>query len=273
MTLHILTLTWNGIDLLTNLKNSLLPSLEGLDAKWHIKDNGSTDGTEDVARTWGSDVVCYDYVDNNHNFAEGMNWLFHQAKPEPDDLVMLLNNDITFKDTDSIRNMIDTFHRNNAAVVGARMFYPGGNIIQHAGVIFESRYMLPIHYRAGQQVDRAYEADREFQAVTGALVILKAKNYITVSTVNRSNLFGMDEKYKWCYEDIDLCLAIRARTGQKVICCGSTDVDHGESVSLKKNPINRLFLPQNVAHFRNKWLNKFTVDGTYYNDVNHGLLK
>lgn len=37
--LHIYTLTWNKKDLLVRLKNSLLPALEDLDYKWHIKDN------------------------------------------------------------------------------------------------------------------------------------------------------------------------------------------------------------------------------------------
>ena len=108
--LYILTLTWNGCDKITTLKNSLIPSLDGIDYTWLIKDNASKDDTIKVASEWGDKVKVIPYKNNLQNFSAGMNFLFTEAAPKDDDLIMLLNNDVIFNDTTSIHNIINIIY-------------------------------------------------------------------------------------------------------------------------------------------------------------------
>jgi GT2 family glycosyltransferase len=259
--------------MLRTLKVSLMPALEGIEHTWHIKDNGSEDGTVQEARTWGPNVRVYEYPNNRQNFAEGMNYIFNQAAPEDNDVVMLLNNDVVLQDTGSIQAMLDCLD-DRTCVVGARlMFTNEPKKLQHAGVYFPThKGGMPWHFRAGETVDDHAKQNRYFQSVTGAVLMTRAGDYRNVWTQNKSGIGGMDEKYQWAFEDIDLCLAIRKATAKNVIYCGATNILHAESVTLLKNPVNRLFMSSNVKHFRSKWADKYIVDSeSYEKDPNYGL--
>ncbi len=258
--LIIQTLTWNKLPLLEALNKSLRPALEGIDYVWHIKSNGCADGTVEAASKW-ENTVLHAYPDNKQSFAEGMNYIFEQAKPEDDDLILLLNNDVEFRDTESIHNMIKCVN-DDTGVVGCRMLYTGTDKLQHAGVVFHEGNSLPIHLRAGEVSSERDEKNRYFQAVTGAVLLTKAKLYRDVCQ-NPSGRSGMDEQYRWMYEDIDLCLAIRGM-GKNIVYCGQTNIFHGESVSLKENPVNRMYLKENIQHFRDRWQDNYANDRISY---------
>jgi GT2 family glycosyltransferase len=170
--LHIFTLTWNKCDKLTKLKESFIPTINDIEYIWHIKDNNSSDNTYDVVKTWGDNVNVIKYKNNNQNFSEGMNYLFDQAKPKDDDLILLLNNDIVFNDTTSIRKMIDSL-KDDVGVVGAKLLFTGSNRLQHAGVVFHSNG-LPVHFRRYESDDDNASKNRLFQAITGAVMLLRA---------------------------------------------------------------------------------------------------
>lgn len=270
--LHILTLTWNGLPMLATVNASIRPALEGLDWQWHIKDNGSVDGTIDEIRKWDGGVKPYAYPNNRQSFAEGMNYLFDQAKPADEDYILLLNNDVQFHDRDTIHNMIAAM-TDDVGAVGARLVFTGTNKLQHAGIVFHKHNQLPIHFRAGQESDAAAEQNRYFQAVTGAVVLTKAKYYRNVSTDNKSGICGMDEKYQWMYEDIDMCLAIK-NMGKKIVYCGKTKISHRESATLKENPVNKLFISPNIQRFRSRWHGKYECDHVVYeSQSDFGLIK
>src|SRR5277367_6348823 len=122
--LNILTLTWNKSDKLCKLKESMIPALEGIDYTWFIKDNASKDDTVEKASVWGDNVKVIKYKDNLQNFSQGMNYIFNVAAPKDNDLVLLLNNDITFGDTTSIKNMM-TLLKGDVGAVGAKLLYTG----------------------------------------------------------------------------------------------------------------------------------------------------
>lgn len=260
--LYLSTLTWRALDKLTKLKDSLLPCLEGIDYQWIIKDNDSQDGTYEAASTWGDNIKVIGYPDNKQNFAQGVNYCFNYANPKDDDLFLLLNNDIVFNDKDSIKNMIACL-KDDVGVVGARLLYTGTNTLQHAGVVIDPFVRAPSHFRAGKQSDAAAECNRVFQAVTGALLLVRAGDYRKVCK-NPSGSEGMDENFHWAFEDIDLCLSIGHNLKKKVVYCGKTNIFHEESASLKKNPVNKMFQNHNLDHFRTKWGNRFIVDRFAY---------
>jgi GT2 family glycosyltransferase len=271
--LIILTLSWEGRDKLETLYPTLINSLENINYEWYIKDNGSKDNTIELEKIWKNENVhIIQYPHNRDNFSQGCNLLFKEASPDPEDLILLLNNDIIFNDTTSLTNMIGILNNDeNIGVVGARLIYKGTNTLQHAGVVFVPRYNTPTHFRAGQIVDENSKRNREFQAVTGAVLLTKAKYYQNVFTDNKSKINGLCENLVWAFDDIDLSLAIHVNMKKKIVYCG-TNIFHEESASLKKNPINKMFLTHNLQYFLNKWRGKYIIDSDIYNkDPNHKL--
>lgn len=267
--LHLLTLTWNGCDKLTKLHESLMPALEGIDYQWWIKDNASKDDTVAVAKTWGERVHVIPYKNNSQNFSAGCNYLFDAAKPADDDLVGLLNNDVIFQDTSSIKNMMGLINFDpNIGMVGARLLYTGTNQLQHAGVVFNPTYRTPMHFRAGQESDEHAIKDRYFQVVTGAFSITKGEYFRNAFDKNPSGIKGMDENYHWAFDDVDLCLSILYNMNKKIVYCGRTHIFHEESATLKKNPTNKLFLPHNLQYLFGKWRGRYTIDQDIYTSDN-----
>ena len=270
--LFILTLTWNAADKLRKLKESLMPNLNGIDYNWLIKDNKSKDDTVAIASEWKDNTKIIAYKDNLQNFSAGCNYLFTEASPKDDDLIMLLNNDVVFNDKKSIKNMINIIEKDDSVgVVGSRLLYTGTDTLQHAGVIFENNG-CPSHFRLHEKNDSNSEKNRLFQVVTGAVLLTKAKYFRQVCTTNKSGVNGMDEKYHWAFDDVDLCLAIKYNMEKKIVYCGKTDISHEESASLKKNPVNKLFMAHNMAHLFSKWQGKYSIDKDIYSkDIGYNL--
>lgn len=270
--LYILTLTWNNRQRLANLKESMMPALEGIDYTWFIKDNASIDKTYEEASTWGDKVKAIKYKDNLQNFSQGMNYLFNTASPKDNDLVLLLNNDITFGDKTSIKKMISMLH-DDVGAVGAKLLYTGTNKIQHAGVIFPS-HGLPLNYRRGDINDAQASENRYFQVVTGAITLMKASTYKNICTTNKSGIGGLCEDLIWCFDDVDACLSIVNNQKKKIAYYGEAKIFHDESASLKENPVNKLFMDYNVKYFLNKWKGRYLNDlDKYATNSKYNLIK
>ena len=262
--IHALTLTWNGADILSKLRDSIMReypmTIDHLNFKWHIRDNGSEDNTKDVVPAWAK---LYEIGHNRDNFAQGMNYLFEQAQPEDDDFVLLLNNDVVLNKHDpwaannhGLREMVALQKLTEADIVGTVL--TSGDEIKHAGVIFSRKYgHMPWHFLAGEQVKNlAPIKPRFFKAVTAACCLVRAGAWREVG--------GMDEKFQWAFEDVDLCLKIGALKERNIVCTGNCGIQHGESVSLKKNPVNKMFMQHNVKHFKSKWWGKYKIDHDKY---------
>lgn len=263
--LYLLTLTWNGLDKLSKLHESLMPALNGIDYTWLIKDNASKDKTVEVASTWGDKVKVIPYKSNAQNFSAGCNYLFAEAAPADNDLVMLLNNDVVINDKKSISNMVNLINKDDTVgAVGARLLYTDTDKLQHAGVVFSNSYRMPTHFRVGQKTDANSEKDRMFQVVTGAVLLTKGEYFKNAWKENKSGINGMDENYHWAFDDVDLCLAIKYNMDKKIVYCGKTNIFHEESATLKKNPTNKLFQPHNVSYLKNKWEARYSLDEDIY---------
>lgn len=264
--LHILTLTYNGLDKLTKLKDSLLPAISNIDYTWFIKDNASTDGTAEAVSKWDGNIKLIKYHNNLQNFSQGTNMCFNEASPNDDDYVLLLNNDIIFNDTISIHKMIKLMEEDSRiGVVGARLLFTDTNKLQHAGVVFNNSYKAPAHFRLNDESDHDAEKNRFFQVVTGAVLLTKAKYYRAVQHNPKSGNDGMDEKYHWGFDDVDLCLAIKYNMEKDIVYCGGTNIYHEDSGSLKKVPTNKLFLNHNLSYLKNKWEKHYCLDQDIYN--------
>jgi GT2 family glycosyltransferase len=204
-----------------------------------------------------------------------MNYCFNAATPKDNDLVLLLNNDVIFNDTKSLKHMIQIMtHNPEVGVVGSRLLYNNTNKLQHAGVIFDSHMRMPSHFRLNEISDASAEKNREFQVVTGAVLLTTGENYKNICTTNASSNKGMDEKYHWAFDDVDLCLSIKYNLNKKIVYCGQTNIFHEESATLKKNPVNKLFMSHNANYLRDKWKGRYLADKElYYSNINQGLFQ
>lgn len=246
--LFILTLSWEAKDKLDRLYSTLLPALEGIEYKWLIKDNGSKDGSIDLINSWNNkNIIGYAYPNNLQNYSQGNNWLFNQIKSGPDDLVLLLNNDIIFGDTGSIHEMIKLMNDPEIGVVGTKLnYWDKKNIIQHSGVVFyPNKAGTPCNYRAGKIEEERDRKDYYFPMATGAVLLTRASLFTA----------GLNEKLIWSWDDCDYCLNVGS-LGKKIVVCGKTLIYHEESASLKKNPVQKLFFSHNVKTFFDKWNHK-----------------
>lgn len=246
--LQILTLSWQGVDKLRKLYKSLMPALEGLEWSWFIKDNGSTDGSVEEVRSWeNTNIHLTAYPHNRDNYSMGMNFLFKEANPNNQDLVLTLNNDVVIKEPQSLRNMIKLMKNDiDIGLVGAKLSYSNTNIIQHCGVLFHPRYTLPFHYRSGAEEQERDCINRYYPIVTGAVAL-------TRGDIFRELMFN--EKFFWAFEDCDFAMRINHHLKKKVVYCGETNIEHEESASLKKNPVNKMFLQSNCQLFMQDWRN------------------
>jgi GT2 family glycosyltransferase len=273
--LKILTLSWNGIDKLSRLYPTLLTALEDVDYELWIKDNGSTDNTLETIKSWNNDrVKVLAHPDNLDSFALGCNRLFKEAAPKPDDLILLLNNDVSFNDKHSLKNMIKLINKDpNIGVVGAKLTYTNTNKLQHAGVVFTPQLKMPINFRANETDDNNASKNREFQAITGAALLTRANLYANICTTNKSGLPGQDENFVWAFDDVAACLAIKYKLNKKIVYCGQTNISHEESATLKKNPMNKMFMRQNAVNLLNTWQKYYQIDAPLYKDPNYNLYR
>lgn len=273
--LHILTLSWEGKEKLQKLKQSLLPALDGLDWVWHIKENGSKDGSVDEVKSWNiPQVNLIEYSHNKDNYAQGMNFLFKEASTKDGDNILTLNNDIIVNDSSSIKNMLSILEDKNVGGVGAKLNYTNTDVLQHCGVLFHQRNGLPYHYRAKLKEESRDRDNRYYPAVTGAVSIFPAKIFENCFTENKSGNKGFNENYHFGFEDIDFCLRIKHNLKKEIVYCGKTNIFHEESASLKKKPVQKLFFNHNAKLFLDTWhkhINAFLH--TKYEDSGYNLYR
>jgi len=111
MKLHVLTLTWNGLPLIQRLAPGLFHNLKYLDIdfQWYVRSNGCKDETVAYLESLGDKVSILKKDHNRDNFSQGVNSLFNMAKvnAKEDDLLLLLNNDIFFRNYSMMNKFFD----------------------------------------------------------------------------------------------------------------------------------------------------------------------
>lgn len=113
------------------------------------------------------------------------------------DYLVMLNND-TIVTKGWLSNMLEVFHvEKDVGAVGSKLIYPGMGDIQHAGVYF-MHHGVPDHLFIGFDKGDSLVSQRKYcPAVTGACLMTPADVW--------DRLGGLDERYKYGYEDIAYC--------------------------------------------------------------------
>lgn len=265
MKLKILTLTWDSFYLLKVLQPGLQNNLSKFDYTWYLRDNGSKDETVKETKAWKNTQIL-EAGHNRASFAEGVNSLFDMANPDDDDFLLLVNTDLEFHDDQAITQMVNLMDKTGAAIVGARLMFPNSNKLSHCGVVISADHANnPWHLKVNQECTEVEKKNRYFQSMTAALMLVKASNF------RKAGKF--DTHYRWAFEDSHLGYTVSQIQKEKVVYCGETNVSHGTSVSLKKNPVHLLNMQENVRYFKQCWGNKLVADEEFYlKDPNYLLV-
>jgi GT2 family glycosyltransferase len=160
------------------------------------------------------------------NFSALNNQAAAAAKGE---ILVLLNNDITMLDDGWLDVMVAQAVRPSVGAVGCKLYYPDMTV-QHAGVVTGVAGIPAVAAHSGvgaSKDDPGYFGElflaRNVQAVTAACLALRRSVFEEVGGLN-------EERLKVAFNDVDLCLKIRA-AGYGIVWTPAAELVHHESAS------------------------------------------
>lgn len=191
-----------------------------------IVDHGSTSPS---MRTYLEELVAGDpstiivpYA-GDFNFSAKCN---KAASVASNDLLLFLNNDVTFEDSHSIEALATIARRNSVGCVGGLLCYPDGRI-QHAGIVLGIGGIAGNAARGCRMNDGIVQnwicGPRNVSAVTGACLMIDRKLFIQLGGFDQINL-------PVAFSDVDLCLRA-ARAGRQNVWTPHARLIHAESAS------------------------------------------
>jgi GT2 family glycosyltransferase len=194
-----------------------------------LVNNGTDEETRVIAHGAGWEVI-----DNPQNcsFSVGNNRAAERARGSH---LLLVNNDARLQ-PGCIENLWK--HRKHP-LLGTLILDEIGRV-NHAGVGYYAKNLMPVHYGRGLPVDSIY-GDRFVPCVTFACVLIDIRLWHALG--------GLDEQFYYSYEDIDFC----ARAQEKGILARFVHdavVIHNECSTRDPQEVD----PANAVKFHNKWI-------------------
>jgi len=189
-----------------------------------ILDNGSVDpATVSYLQQLGDqDGVSVIRHDAPFNFSELNNIGVRSARG---DLLLFLNDDTEVLQEDWLERLGGFAQLAHVGAVGAKLLYPGGRQVQHAGILnLEDgpghAFLLQDCDSPGYYMRNLLEYN--WLAVTGACLMVGRDKFDAVN--------GFDEELPIAYNDVDLCMRLRDAGFYNVVC-QAVRLTHHESVS------------------------------------------
>jgi GT2 family glycosyltransferase len=173
--------------------------------------------------------------------------------------VALLNNDVEVINGDWLNEMVSRAMQPEVAIVGARLWYPNGTI-QHGGVILgpggiAGHALVGLRRFQPGYFARAHLA-QNVSAVTTACAVVRRDAYMQIG--------GFDENLAVTFNDVDLCLRLRA-AGYWIVWTPYAELIHHESASRgcdDSAPKQMRFLAE-VDYMKSKWGDTLQRDPFY----------
>ena len=143
---------------------------------------------------------CYCYVPMDFNFSRMCNLA---AKEASGDYYLLLNDDTEVITPDWIERMLGQARLPETGAVGAKLYYPDGDLIQHCGIT--NMYEGPVHKLFGYSDAVSYDRGRnrgvvDLVGVTAACLMIAKEKYDAVG--------GFPEVLSVAYNDVDFCFSL-----------------------------------------------------------------
>lgn len=163
-------------------------------------------------------------VEEAFNFSRLNNLAAAQTEAE---FLLFLNNDLFPVEKNWLRLLVsEALADPGVAAVGGRYLYPN-ETVQHAGLVVGPRGLAAHAHRAAPSTDYGFigriALAHEVTAVTAACMLVRASVFHEVGCFD-------EVSFKVAYNDVDLCLRIRA-AGHRVVYCAEMVAIHHESLS------------------------------------------
>ncbi len=175
--------------------------------------NGETSDENQILNNSGYEFLISQRVP--YHFAKNMNALAEKASV---DILLMINDDIILDDNSIDEGIQCLNSKSNFGIIGANL-RDSDNKIVHSGMLFDCKNS-PYHKLESLISSKAgtrNELNQLMPAVTGALIILKRKNFLSLK---------FNENYIVCGEDVELCLDLREKLNLKVVFCPQLSATH-----------------------------------------------
>lgn len=196
--------------------------------------------------------------DGIFNYSAINNFGARYAKGE---YILLLNNDTSVIEPDSLRCMLAQCQRAEVGIVGAKLLYDD-DTVQHAGVIIGYQGVAGHAFTGIGDDVYGYFAravlSQELSAVTAACLLTKRSVFDEVG--------GLDESFEVAFNDIDYCMKVRA-AGYKIIYDPHAKLHHYEYKSRGAEDTGKKQerFGGEIMHFIDKWRAALIAGDMYYN--------
>ena len=214
----------------------------------------------------------YDKISSKHDNIKIVTWEgqfnysainnYGISKAADGDYLLLLNNDTEIITPEWMEEMLMYAQRDDVGAVGAKLYYPDDDTVQHAGVIVGLGGVAG-HISIGSPRDYAGYMGRNIyaqnlSAVTAACIMLRKDVWEKTG--------GLDEDFEVSYNDIDLCLKIR-EAGYLIVWTPFAELYHYESKSRGRDitPKMRKIYDREAKLFRKRWAEFLGKGDPYYN--------
>ncbi|MES2497205.1 MAG: glycosyltransferase [Pseudomonadota bacterium] len=188
--------------------------------------------------------------DEPFNYAAKMNLLWRAAETEQ---IVMMNDDLLPTEAGWLKALIGFIMDEGVGGVGGRLLYEDGRL-QHAGIgpLFGAiaHVWACREKSAGSYQDWAL-VQREWSAVTGALFATRRSLMEEVG--------GFDEQFTLEYNDVDLCLRLRA-LGYRIVCTPEAEMVHAERASRGDMPAGG----DQYAAFHLRWIRWLSEDPSWH---------
>ena len=191
----------DNYDLLKQCLDSLTAKTDYKNYEIVVVDNGSSDENKAKYQELIDSVGgIYVYQPQEFNFSHMCNVGAENATGE---YLLFLNDDIEIIDGKWLGRMLGQAELPHVGAVGAKLLYPGGDLIQHCGVM--SIGSGPVHAFGGMSDSAGYyfgrnKLDYNWLAVTAACLM--------VSRAKFNEINGFKEELRVAYNDVDLCFRL-----------------------------------------------------------------
>ncbi len=218
-----------GEERLQNLLSSFLQVNTFKPVEFRIVLHGCADRSRQVIESFQDrlSIDVTEYADNK-SFAYSNNRV---AEATDAQYLLFLNDDIIFQD-DVIPELVRCLQDSRNGLVGLRLFFPSGRmgksaILQHAGIKFSSDpkhfFYRPFNLGIDQLLPDSSQVLEKFPAVTAALAGCRRADFLALG--------GFCEKFRYGYEDVDLCLSFRRVFGLRSVSANYVSCIHDESAT------------------------------------------
>ena len=228
MSISVITLTYNKLDVTRRCLPTLLNTAPGLDWELIVVENGSRDGTREwlaeFTETAKSKGVPVRVLANDQNV--GCSPARNQgAAAARGDLLVFMDNDVALRSRSWLRRLSVFLNAEpRAALVGPKLIYPyPPYAIQCAGVGISKTGKVQFRGRGEPGDDVRFSQRREVQCLISACWMMRRAQFAESG--------GFDPAYNPVqFEDFDLCYRLRAK-GWQSWYLPAVEMYHVESVT------------------------------------------